>query len=1710
MGFLSSIITEVKKNTNLTIYNNNLETILNSIKHAKYNRKNFDSSIAFVSQGIQAWVRGVEEKNKAVMTPLENLEKTLEGHASVDMSGELIIDQLSTWRGFTALYLQEAMDSYEALNGIDDKLKKELSPKLDLIKQVVQHFWNSVNDAGVISSVEALDNNFTVIPQKLNKHIETEIQAAKQTLHQHHGSIESRINNHKRTTQSQIEIIRKAVKDAQKLIQDLLGDKGLNYTNRYKNNITIKIGELKSKVEEFAKNDGPKTALLQQFEVAQSNVSTLEKDVQKDLLLLRQRIEGLRRDVSTFVQTELAELAAEKQKLERITNDSGSSQNGNIDRLFVTHIQERLSTLISAVRTKIGEVGKDFGNAGSSKRLEDIFNCLEERVAGIKAKVGDTQPPGYPASDSIYYNWKRLKMQIESLVESIYKIDGRTRSGKLGEIIETLGTYATKIGTNMDKAEEGHSTVEKWAKEILDNEGVKRDISYYVKDRTMNNTVTTMVNAIMKQIKEVVKKVNGNKPRSGDTVQAILRGVYEYLKKVADAVGDKANSANIDTFITEIKREAKLQSADSTDNIYVHAFKAAVKTVLQYVSGAARNLATVFESLANSDAKISNVDDATQKAASIITKLGDKEGAGKQPGDGITKALKEATPKIGTLHGHLTKAAKTPGSNGVIPVRDLDNAIDHVKKEVDGLLGTFKANVTNKLGAAVDDFDTEAREKIQDAADTAIDQAVNVFGTGDIKVSSLMHQFESTQKSLTSAVDKIQEELEKLKNVPEVIRQAEAHADGLMEELKNKITAIKDTIDPITSLIGAAEKTLTKTVESIERALQAARDTSNRKLQDLKVDLQKQVNDAFNVLEEHVQKMFSDQRKTNFLSLRECITDQLPKIQQIIEHDFSTGLKGLMNKLSDTFEIHPISPSSIDFYIYTSHVKNFCHNFFHELSEQDDVSPYSTTMEPVTSSLDNLLDTIFDAKHFSAAVSSNLAELQTQLTALTPTQFAEASPLLNGVRAGVTAFHGELAKQYVSRYSGETFGANLEEKGKLTAYGTKLSKLFLTVVSTLRSSLASLRRGSRNLSGQQTTAFSDLGRLVADQGYDVCDSTTEQNGEVKRHLTGKGIQMSLAGNDYEHVYHTDNNVRRPLENMYIYLNDYYKIGHIATSSSKRRPCSIYEMLCWLSGLPCNDVYEDLWRDAVSELFVDPKNQPTENGDIPVTVVSEQPLQAYPHPIECNEAQRAVKRLCSRAYDVLSEIIGYGDAYTIYAVDFCNNSLNLHYPTDAASCLELLMDILRRLFPVFRFLHSQCKLETHHIGWSNCLYGRDISTGKSHCDKHPDDKQTDCLPRSPLQSYLSDTLPGHLPHNLTAMGCKSVCSNCPKGVPGQPCLTPLGFRGFSGSTKTGKELGEVLTKFFDNSNIISLFGLMPKPPSTLPEHFEFASALVRSWNEKIAPRHLTWLTDAVTKQSVKLHDVPTEFTDALRKAYGSSRNTHDHSTATSPDVSSLSMTKPCLFAPKDNIYCAPYLQSLCRDSYYYLAKKHSATYLSWALYLPWVFWNSLNNLYIGFCSIACQDWGCQGCLRGDDCKRGQHGANYNCKCGSIVNCRGVSSTFYAYGFTFGESSILLDTDGIRYCGHFYTQLRNVLNSRNFTELFNKCDEFLFKIRAPFIWLNVALWLLSLLYLIHIMVIRLDLLHIKSHLHSPSSHRIAAQSLLAAGRVNKLNRVFYLQP
>ncbi|GBE59955.1 hypothetical protein, conserved [Babesia ovata] len=375
------------------------------------------------------------------------------------------------------------------------------------------------------------------------------------------------------------------------------------------------------------------------------------------------------------------------------------------------------------------------------------------------------------------------------------------------------------------------------------------------------------------------------------------------------------------------------------------------------------------------------------------------------------------------------------------------------------------------------------------------------------------------------------------------------------------------------------------------------------------------------------------------------------------------------------------------------------------------------------------------------------------------------------------------------------------------------------------------------------------------------------------------------------------------------------------------------------------------------------------------------------------------------------------------------------------------------------------------------------------------------------SYFTDTLPGHLPHQLGSVGCKAKCTSCSTGSSKMPCLTPLGFRAFSGTKRTGKELCNVLSKMLGKNGIFRelysyLSCLVGGTPKTFADVFSFYYQLTNKWKTMSSiGQPSDPMQNAICKEIQ--NTVSCEYTDAVAlldpccNLY--KRSSHDQH---DPDDNERDL-KYLLGCNDQN--CGSFIQPLNSTAYTTLSPKHAGKYLIWLVHVCPQIQTFLEQIKKAFCGISCYDSGCGGCLNSNDCRVGKHGSN-PCGCGSITKCRGVLPLLYEYGFTYSEDAYRRT----KKCNNFCKALDDILNSKLLGDFLTAIDDFFLAVRKKFIWTLVALWSLSLLYLLHIAVVRLDVLRIRSHLRSPASHRIAAQSLLAAARVRALANVKYFSP
>ncbi|GBE63222.1 hypothetical protein, conserved [Babesia ovata] len=1002
------------------------------------------------------------------------------------------------------------------------------------------------------------------------------------------------------------------------------------------------------------------------------------------------------------------------------------------------------------------------------------------------------------------------------------------------------------------------------------------------------------------------------------------------------------------------------------------------------------------------------------------------------------------------------------------------------------------------------------------------DKITKALGVVSRQITALDTLLEGVGSKIPDAVGTIQEiidEVAKLQN-------GKADNDVSVEKMKNDVEAKMDNL----------KAEMQEKFKAINQDVRIAHDTLKQAID----SLHDAVKTAQNTVTTEVRKLFCRQHLADLEALHKLANEQKAIIQNIITLDSMTGVKGLMNLMETQHQKIYQIPVIREFKDVTENVRDYLNKILLYTSSQS----HSPQVDRLKSQLDTLLTNLklessTKISHFDHTFTSDLAALNDALAALTPKQFNghQHPELLDALAAGAKRLAEELGKQYVNRYSG------LKWSEQADTDKDKCAKVLLTLLYTVSNSLSTLKHDCRTLKGEQINQSSNVGKLLAGHGY-IVSEYGKQDGQLRnkkecngQHIIDLLIRNVDGANENEHLKtckddaknkseekhkvvapKTHFNVMDLLACLTTHRNEYFQTCHLSTSFAKKHPCSVNEMLCWLSGLPHNHIYPKL-KSHITSLFEVP-----DRSDPNVKTV--QPVNAHPFSFTYRHVHDALKNMAAQSQNMLRIIRGTGNAQITYGCDFTNNSLSLSYPSNPGACFDTLYDILRRLFPVFKFLHIQCTYAGKDYGWRDCLYGNGVDPSSWQCRDHANTKpngqatsqanckpkdepngQPTCQPKSPLMSYLNDCLPGHLPHQLQSVGCTFKCTTCSPNAKGMPCLTPLGFRYFSGSMRTGRELCLLLDDICGNYGVLTgllsmLTCVTVRPPQLFPDIFAFYSMLISKWDN--APNAQSKVDNKTIKGAISdsidgtiacSTDDANKLLDPCGLLYQS--NSHADHNLNNPDLKYL------VGCGKQD--CGTFMQPLSHSAYSIFAPRHASKYFSCLLYSGWSLVKFLEQLKDAFCSISCADAGCLPCVNTNQCQQGKHGSA-ECGCMSMVNCKGVSSVFYQYGLTYANAPA-----GTRKkCKYFCDTIDRILSSKLLGNFLSAIDELIFTVRENFIWTLVALWSLSLLYLLHIAVVRLDVLRIRSHLRSPASHRIAAQSLLAAARVKALANVKYFSP
>ncbi|GBE63252.1 hypothetical protein, conserved [Babesia ovata] len=1649
MSFLHGVLHNIQPK--LGQHKDTLDSALNSLKDTNDNGiTKYRAAIAAVASGVRAYNESVAASNESVSDVITTLRDSVD--ASFVRTVEAVLQERRDARGNIIEHTERDVTDAE----------RQINEKLQQCQKNATTFVTNL-DTSRSTHKDAIDD--------LNANLKDKLENVRVTV-QYESARLGRVKGYESERFTKVEKEIKRVLEAMKCSVD----------KSVSADITRILGELKQRVTKFLEELHKLSRDLGQY------VIELESWIRET----QQLIDGIKNKGLDNILNEVNDsLTSKKLDIKDAVDKDLKNWKGKLEGYI-----QQLTQLTGEVDAKVTALASKFPkNAGGEfcKSINEIFGEIKGKAVMIKSGVLGTDVHG----TGIVHNWNQIKQTIGSSVHAIHNKDINPKPGHLDKIVEAVKGYAEgftryfeqKIGEMVDK--------------IADSGAVSGKITDYVVAIRNNNELSATNKKVKMAIKtHIVKIAEGiQNPVNKMDVEKTLESIQGYLGGYAAAVKRKRDS-DIVAFIGDIKGDNAITAisglkltADDTN------LKLAVQSTLTAVSEAADEAGRQVGKFMN-DIEIKQLSSAIAAANNIKVQL---DGADLT----IDAPLQRLEEPITYLHTNVNSALQDPTQTN--HAANLDQAITDVKDRVaevaanaipqklEGVAQKIKHHLET-LADAVSRTTNDVRLKLAELQNEKIG---NASRTGDVKANTLQdlrRKLNELHKSLES---------DPIKNADEFIKYVTAAETHYIDELKRHTKKAAD--DACNQLTTHARR---QYVEALKFALRQFADKVTEELEPLPGMFE---NDKHIGLKGFMEAFYGNDAGDNINKLKDGID------LRTVCHGFEKFLGPLNTYIS----------REIDRVKEEEHKKN--------PSLQKYQDPYSKQLNNIYSKLSTVIGHIITKNHYDNNLPTKLAELTATLSDLKLDGFPNpVTVMLGGISGGCRQLVEVLGNVYISKYDGQTIEWEKADTSKKSATkdatenkiptenANRCAKVFLTCMYTLFDKLHHLfyNGGSKwsQLKIDGSTSGRDkyyLKKYLMEEGFEIQNLITKEN-------TGKVVAFKLSvgftayqsfntdpgklGSYNDYLAHFKKH-EGLLSRLFEHLETYNEVCHFATFSSTKHPSSIYEMLAWFSGLPYSSVYDSLLHDVLPSLLEGPSKKPADDDEIEVTDLGEESFDAYPQPITYSSLATSLNDVCAQSYDVLTGVLGYGYAGGVYACDHSNNTLNLAYPSSANACLGMMVDIMNRLFSQLYFLLTQCSHNTDYSGWSNCSYGQGVGNSGWQCNDNLCANQTcpqkanhgtnqkcnqhpKCGVKSPLQSFLEDGLPGFLPHTFSNVGCGVKCSV--GNHFGKTCLTPMGFTDISikaSHTKEGEYLQKVLKEFCGKAEspltklCSQLNCLLPTTPKTLGDMFSFYHNFLNEWNTKTEHKRDAFAA-AVNKANFEKRYKG--FDPAIM--FGNPKHSHKQVNA---DLSSL----VCVSTTTQT--CGPYLQSINHDVIGTFSKNHAGQYLSWIVYMTETFYDLLKKLYDDCCATCGGDY--------PKCRvaRGQHTCNTanqpgsdndSDTCNSIVSCQHTRPTIYKYGFVHNDVISLAGKKSKKSCKDFCDALKKVLNNEEkigatlAVLIYKTIPNFLWKIREPFSLTLLALWSLSLLYLLHITVVRLDVLRIRSHLRSPSSHRIAAQVLI----------------
>ncbi|CDR94857.1 hypothetical protein BBBOND_0200140 [Babesia bigemina] len=590
---------------------------------------------------------------------------------------------------------------------------------------------------------------------------------------------------------------------------------------------------------------------------------------------------------------------------------------------------------------------------------------------------------------------------------------------------------------------------------------------------------------------------------------------------------------------------------------------------------------------------------------------------------------------------------------------------------------------------------------------------------------------------------KIKREMESLKNdqgkgitdsldkMSLAIQKAGAHAGWNLGQLEDPHIdgKLKDIQDGLTNL---RLTDLAEAIKLCDNFLRDADEIEKNTIAALLTHVDDEVEDAIKDLTKVARTLYVDSVREALELFAKKVDEDLEQLPNEIDRDRYMGYKGFMKYLQgplssdltgDEQSVAELSSAFQEvFEQMEKYVKGELTRLHDEQNRERNPSlpptedPYTPKLKDVYDALTALLAYLRDNDDGADKLTELVERLTKALGDFVPSDFKHpCTPLLDTVSRGLSKFACEFNNTYISAYSGQ----RCREE-----HAHKYAKVLLSLIPTTYTALTKLATKCesewKSFHICELTADdrdNPLGNYLTRCGYRVCSSGSEQDAELNHMFTGGGI-YELLTTPIEGVAIEMMIDGEPLNNginlihiislLYNTLCHYFQVCHIYVSPEPRYPCTVRDMLSWLSGLQYTQVADKLPGHCKALL-----NRRCHDGDTPNR---DDPIMA-----KCiGELPLTIARTCSNSTALLTVIQGNGHGFDLaaypYSVDFSNNRARLHYHVDPVALLDMLREIACRLCRVLYFLYSQCCRSTARVkGWRECTYGRQVQSHHWQCN-----------------------------------------------------------------------------------------------------------------------------------------------------------------------------------------------------------------------------------------------------------------------------------------------------------------------------------------------------------------------------------------------------------